>query len=103
VVPVCLARTRKPAWRSAIQQTTNWLSWHLNFGTTGRIAFSFGLFGCWIPGCFPLNYLESFTGIAWSEDFSFTLDTARVNGPVATDSDGNLPRVIAHSQGSREK
>jgi hypothetical protein len=46
-----------------------------------------------------LSYLrESFV---WK--FSFTLDLARVNDQFATYSDGNLPRVIAHSQGSREK
>jgi hypothetical protein len=30
--------------------------------------------------------------------FSFTMDPARVNDEFATDSDGNLLRVIAHSQ-----
>jgi hypothetical protein len=34
---------------------------------------------------------------------SFTLDPARVNGQFVTDSDGNLPRVIADSQNLREK
>jgi hypothetical protein len=53
--------------------------------------------------CFPLNDLESFTGIAWNENFSFTLDPARVNDQFAADSDGKLPRVIANSQISREK
>jgi hypothetical protein len=52
---------------------------------------------------FQLNDLDSFAGIASYEIFTFTLDPARVNDQFATDSDGNLPRVIAHSQGSREK
>jgi hypothetical protein len=35
--------------------------------------------------------------------FSFALDPARVNDQFAADSDGNLPRAIAYSRGSREK
>jgi hypothetical protein len=35
--------------------------------------------------------------------FLFVLDPARINDQFAADSDGNLSRVIAHSQGSREK
>jgi hypothetical protein len=34
---------------------------------------------------------------------SFTLDPARVNNQFATDSDGNLPKVIAYSQDPRER
>jgi hypothetical protein len=36
------------------------------------------------------------------ENFSFTLDSARVKDQFATDSDGNLPKVVSHAQGSRE-
>jgi hypothetical protein len=52
--------------------------------------------------CFQLNYLESFTGIAGHENFSFMLDPARINGQFATDSDVNFPRVVAHCQGLRK-
>jgi hypothetical protein len=54
------------------------------------------------PGCFQLDYLESFMEIAWDENFSFVLDPTRVNNQFPTDSDGNLPRVIGHSQGLRK-
>jgi hypothetical protein len=37
------------------------------------------------------------------ENFSFPLDPTPVNDQFGTDLDGNLPRVIAHSQGSQEK
>jgi hypothetical protein len=46
------------------------------------------------------NCFEPFTGIAWSEKFSFALNPARANDQFATDSDRNLPKVIAHSKGS---
>jgi hypothetical protein len=54
-------------------------------------------------GVSPFNHLESFGRIAGYERFSLILDPSRVNGLFATGSDGNLPRVIAHSQGSRER
>jgi hypothetical protein len=66
------------------------------------LSFS-GLIRLLKPWIFPLNCLESFAGIVWYENFSFTLDPARVNNQYATDLDGKLRRVIAHSQGSREK
>jgi DNA-binding transcriptional ArsR family regulator len=46
-----------------------------------------------------LNHLLELLGIK----NSFTLDPARVHDQFVTDSDGNLPRVTAHSQGSRGK
>jgi hypothetical protein len=42
-------------------------------------------------------------GTDWYEKFSFILDPAQIDDQFATDSDGNLPRAIAHSQGSQEK
>jgi hypothetical protein len=36
-------------------------------------------------------------------NFLYTLDPAPVNNQFVTNSDGDLPRVIAHSQGSRNK
>jgi hypothetical protein len=45
----------------------------------------------------------SFARIVWNEKNSFMLDLSRINGQFATDSDGNLPRVIAHSQSPARK
>jgi hypothetical protein len=48
-----------------------------------------------------LSWVIGWNHMVWKN--AYALDPARVNDQFAADSDGNLRRVIAHSQGSREK
>jgi hypothetical protein len=50
-----------------------------------------------IPWECPTQPYCPFPGIAWDEDFPFTLELTPVERQFTTGSHGNLPRVVPHS------